>query len=336
MKLNFSAGWGAGKRRCGTTNQMTAAWAAVLALNCALCAQEAPPEGNQAPTLAGGSQEGFASPTSFVPRDGAPRVIFSVDGSYVGAGQAKFEGAKLGNSDAEMVGASLAGAVPINERWFVPLGVSSANIFLEPVPGTPIPSEIHTLRLFSGLGYKVNDQWTVGGSVGPDFYKIGDVTTSGIGVAGTVHAIWQVRGDLTVAFGVAIVPDLDIPVLPAAGVRWDIRTNLTLNLMFPRPIIIYRAAPRLNFFAGADFKFALFRADNDQGTRIGQPSYNNGLGTYRDIHLGAGVEYRIARGLWASAEGGYSVAREIDYKRIGQTIDFDPGPYVQAGLKYRF
>ena len=27
---------------------------------------------------------------------------------------------------------------------------------------------------------------------------------------------------------------------------------------------------------------------------------------------------------------------QIDYQRIGQTITFDPAPYAQAGLKYRF
>jgi hypothetical protein len=60
------------------------------------------------------------------------------------------------------------------------------------------------------------------------------------------------------------------------------------------------------------------------------------LGTYHDFHLGAGVEYALLPGLSLSAEGGYSVGREIDYKRIGQTVAFDPAPYGQVGVKYRF
>jgi len=59
-------------------------------------------------------------------------------------------------------------------------------------------------------------------------------------------------------------------------------------------------------------------------------------GTYRDFHLGAGVEYEIVRGLSLSVEGGYSVGRQIDYQRIDQTVSFDPAPYAQAGLRYRF
>ena len=106
--------------------------------------------------------------------------------------------------------------------------------------------------------------------------------------------------------------------------------------MFPRPVLICRAAPKLSLFAGADIKFAVFRAAEDQGNEIGQTRYNNALGTYRDFHLGAGVEYQMVHGLSLSVRGGYSVGRELDFKRIGQTVTFDPAPYAQAALKYRF
>ena len=42
--------------------------------------------------------------------------------------------------------------------------------------------------------------------------------------------------------------------------------------MFPRPVLIYRAAPKLSLFAGADIKFAVFRAAEDQGNEIGKPA----------------------------------------------------------------
>ena len=118
--------------------------------------------------------------------------------------------------------------------------------------------------------------------------------------------------------------------------RWDIRANPTLKLMFPRPVLIYRAAPKLSFFAGAAIKFAVFRAAEDQGNEIGRTRCNDAPGTYRDFHLGAGVECQTVRGLSLSVEGGYSVGRETDYQRIGQTVKFAPAPYAQAGLKYRF
>ena len=305
-------------------------------LNCALSAQETQPGAGPPPTPAGGSQAEFAAPTAFMPVAGKSRATFSVNDSYVGAGQAKFQGAKLGNSEADSVNASLAGAVALDEKWFIPLGVHSANLFLDSVAGAPVPEEIHTLRLMGGLGYQLNDRWSFAASVGPAFYRLSDLDSGTLGVAGMVQAIWRLRPNLTLAFGLGFDPDLDVPVLPAAGMRWNIRTNLTLNLMFPRPVLICRAAPRLSLFAGADIKFAVFRADGDQGDKIGQTRYDNALGTYRDFHLGAGVEYQVVRGLSMSVEGGYSLGREIDYQRIGQTVTFDAAPYAQVGLKYRF
>jgi len=44
----------------------------------------------------------------------------------------------------------------------------------------------------------------------------------------------------------------------------------------------------------------------------------------------------MVHGLSLSVRGGYSVGRELDFKRIGQTVTFDPAPYAQAALKYRF
>jgi hypothetical protein len=64
--------------------------------------------------------------------------------------------------------------------------------------------------------------------------------------------------------------------------------------------------------------------------------YNNGLGTYRDFHVGVGADYRILRNLSASVEGGYSFAREIDYQRIDETLHFGDAPYVQAGFRIHF
>jgi opacity protein-like surface antigen len=324
------ASFKAGQRAAGTAVTL------LSLLNCALTAQEAPPVQGPPSTPAGGSQEDFAAPTAFTPSEGKSRATFSIDYSYVGPGQAKFQGANLGNSEAQSVNASVAGAVALNEKWFIPLGISSANFFLNSLAGAPIPDEIHTLRLLAGLGYDLNDKWSIAASLGPGFYRLSDVDTGAMGLGGMIHAVWRMRPDLTLAFGIGFNPDMDVPVMPAAGARWNIRTNLTLNLMFPRPVLIYRVAPELSLFAGADIKFAVLRAAADQGNEIGQPRYNNALGTYRDFHLGAGVEYRIVRGLWLSVEGGYSVGREIDYQRIDQTVTFDPAPYAQAGLKYRF
>lgn len=300
-------------------------------------AQDQLPPEERAATPPGGSTGESPSALSYTPRPGnSLRLTAAVDYSYVAPGRAQFEGVKYGNSQANSATVVVAGAIPLSDQWFVPVGLGSANFFLDSVPGTPFPDQLHTLRIHAGLGYQLNDQWTLTAAIGPCLYRLDDLGTDDIGISGIVSAVYRARPNLTFAFGVGFISDSSVPVLPAAGLRWDIQTNLTLNLMFPRPVLIYRADPRLNLFVGADIKFAVFRADDHQGEQIGLPQFDKALGTYRDFHVGAGAEYEIVRHLFVSVEGGYSVGREIDYIHLDETVKFDPAPYGQAGLRYRF
>jgi hypothetical protein len=259
----------------------------------------------------------------------------TADYSAVAARAVTFNGAS-GKSGAQSANATITAAVPLNEQWFVPVGLGSRNLFLGTVAGAPIPDRIDTLGLNAGLGYHINDEWTLVAGLGPRFYRLDALTSQDVGVAGAVRATYRWKPNLTVAVGLSVEPDRDVPVLPAAGLRWEIQTNLTLSLMFPRSGLDYRVTPRLNLFVGGDGIFTVFRAANNLGDKIGQPQYNNGLGTYRDFRLGVGAEYRLIRGLSASVEGGYSFAREIDYPRIGQTVKFGSAPFIEAGLRWRF
>lgn len=259
----------------------------------------------------------------------------SADYSSVAAGGVDFKGVK-GESGAQSATAYFTAEVPVNDAWFVPVGIISRDFFLGTVAGAPIPAQIETLGFETGLGCRLNDQWTVAASAGPRIYRLDSVDNGDIGVGGMARAMYKWKPNLTVAFGFAVNPDRDAPVLPIVGVRWNIRTNLTLGLMYPRSGLDYRLIPRLNVFAGFDGNYVVFRADDRLGDKIGMSQYNNGLGTYRDFHVCVGGEYRIIRGFSAFVEGGYSFERELHYQRIGQTVKFDPAPYIQTGLKYLF
>jgi hypothetical protein len=308
------------------SNGLAAGLAAVCLLN-----QSVPAQIGQPTTLAGGGNDADWAAS----HSEEWRFAFSSDYSAVDAGGVNFNGAK-GNSGAQSANANLSAVAPLKNGWFIPMGLSSRNLFLGQVPGTPIPSTIDTLGLNAGLGYHINDQWTIAGAAGPRFYRLDSVDSSGLGVGGMVRATYKWTPKLTLAMGVAVDPDRDVPVLPLAGLRWEICSNLTLSLMYPRSGLDYRVCPKLSVFAGFSGNFTVYRAEDDLGNRIGMSQFNNGLGTYRDFRVGAGVEYRMARGLSATVEGGYSFDRELDYQRIDQTVQFGDAPYVQAGLRVRF
>ena len=100
--------------------------------------------------------------------------------------------------------------------------------------------------------------------------------------------------------------------------------------------MVYRGFKPLDLYAGVSGNMTVFRADAGLGNQMGQPAFNNALGTYRDFHLGVGASYRFCKGFSLEVEGGYSVGREINYTRLNQTVSFEPSPYVQAGLRLRF
>ncbi len=258
-----------------------------------------------------------------------------VDYVYVAPGDVDFYGTK-GHSEAQSVNVLVTGEIPLNQRWYMPLGLGSANTWFSTVFGVPIPDQIDTLHLNAGLGYRFNDQWTVSGSFGPVLYTLHDIKSDDVGFVGTARAVYRPKPNLIVTFGIAVNPDSDIPVFPAFGARWDIQTNLTLNLIFPKPGVIYRPTPKVSLFVGGGLNGATFRTDDQMGVKTGLPQFNRALATYWDFHLGAGFEYAILRHVSVNVEGGYSLGRQIRYDDPDETVKFDPSPYVQAEVRCRF
>jgi len=263
------------------------------------------------------------------------RMGVSLNYSYVGSGDVSFPRVS-GKSDAQSFTANALAEIPVNDKWFIPVHFDSRDFFLGTVTGAPIPDQMDTLGFDTGAGYHLNDQWTFAASIGPRLYRLDDVSGDDVGIGGTIRASWRYQPDLLFAFGLNFESDRDVPVLPAAGLRWDITPKLTLNLMWPQPGLIYHVNAKLDVFAAGGGDFTVFRTDSNLGNTIGQPAFNSALGTYRDFHIGAGAEYHLVHGLSISLEGGYSVGREIDYKDIDQTVSFGSAPYVRAGLRYRF
>jgi hypothetical protein len=265
-----------------------------------------------------------------------PLVRSDLDYIYDGASAAKFQGVRRADSDVSAVNLGVDSRIPINDDWFVPIGLQSDNYFLDGVAGAPIPDDIHTLHLRTGLGWRMNDAWTFTGIAGPALYRMTDIHSDDFGAFGGFLATYRQNPSLIWTFGIIGSPDNDVPVLPIVGVRWQINDQYTLEVGMPKTRLTYHIDRQWSLFTGMDINGTTFRASDNLGTRTGFPRYNNALATYRDIRLGVGVGYDIGHGLRAEIETGFSVYRRIDYNDIGQEVDFKPAPYVRAGLSYRF
>jgi hypothetical protein len=267
-----------------------------------------------------------------------PLVDVTLESSYTSAGKTKYRSANFGDSDAYNVNLGLSARTPLNKQWIIPLELRSQNLYLGSLAGVPLPDEIHTLQFGTGLGYRPNDRWMFMARVSPMLYKFSDVGRNdvGVGVSGGLTAMWNYSPSLKFMFGVMFSPDSDIKVLPMAGFDWAINDQLDLRLMFPKPGLIYTPNDRWRVYVGADMNVVTFRTSDSLGTSIGQPQYNDALGTYRDIRIGAGVGHHFSKTLSVDANAGYSVSRQIDYTRIDERVKFDPAPYMRLGLRMSF
>jgi hypothetical protein len=259
-----------------------------------------------------------------------------VNSGYVGGSSTKFQGRRLGNSDAFNVNVEASTRIPLSEAWFLNVKLAVDNFFFDQVAGEPIPSAVNTLRLNAGVGWRLDDQWTVTGLLSPSLYRFEDAGQNDLGIAGGVLAAYQMRPSLTWKMGLLVAPDSDLKVFPVLGVHWAINDNYTLDVGVPKTRLTYNLAANWNVYGGADLNGTTFRTGNDLGTKTGNPRYNDALATYRDIRLGMGIGYELVHGIRAEVEAGYSVYREINYTHIDTTVRFNPAPYVRLGLIAKF
>ena len=259
-----------------------------------------------------------------------------LNSSYTAPSAAKFQGTRLGNSDAFDVNIGVGKKFTLNDKWFLQLDFGSDNLFLDTVAGAPIPDAVHTMRFGAGIGYHLNDKWTVTGMVNPTLYSFDDIQCSDVGISGGLLAFYRANSKLTWSFGIMVAPDSDLPVLPMAGVNWMINNQFTLQMMFPKPRLLYQINRQLTLYAGLDMVGTTFRTSDNFGTKIGMTEYNDALATYRDVRLGLGVGYHIISELNAELEAGASVYRQIDYTKLDQQVKFNPSAYVRFALNYRF
>jgi hypothetical protein len=279
---------------------------------------------------------GNPSTRAWLENPSAPSVRASVNYSYDTPASAKFQGAGLAKSDVNGLVLGVDSRLKVNDDWFVPLGLQSDNYYLGSVTGAPIPDAIHTLHIRTGLGWRMNGQWTFTGLVGAALYRLDDLHSDDVGFTGGVLASYQQRANLSWTFGILASPDSDLPVLPVVGVHWGISDQFTLDVGVPRTRLTYQLDPQWSFFTGLDLTGTTFRGSESLGAKPGYSGYNNALATYRDIRVGVGSSYEFAHGLRVEGEVGYSVYHRIDYTTFDQSVHFDPAPYVRVGVSYRF
>lgn len=264
------------------------------------------------------------------------RFDVSLSASYTAPGDAKFGGVKHDESDASVINLAIRASQNLNSTWAWTAAARSENIFLDEIPGLPIPDHVHTLGLNTGPTYRLNEQWTFGGTIGALLYRFEDIDTDTFGLTTTAYALWRQNENLLWNFGFSFNPDSDLKVFPAIGVRWLINPDWTLDLGIPRTRLTYKLNRAWQLHTGLDMVGTTFRASETFDTAAAITGYNNALATYRDLRLGAGASVTVHRAITLDLEAGASIYRRLDYTRLDRELRFTPSPFLRAAATARF
>lgn len=263
-------------------------------------------------------------------------VDITLESSYAAAAQTTFRGSEVGESVASSVNIGLNTRIPLNGHWIIPLELRSQNLYLGTLTGTPLPDNINTIQLGAGLGYRPDEHWMFMARVSPTFYRLSDIDSNDVGVSGSMMAMWSYSPSLKMMLGVMYSPDSVLSIMPMVGFDWILNKHFDLQMMFPRPRLVYTPNDNLSFHIGAEMDMTTFHSNDLTKNSKELSQYNDALGTYRDIRLGTGIIYRFSETLRAEVDAGYSVNRQVDYTEIDESVEFDSSPYARLGLRASF
>jgi hypothetical protein len=236
----------------------------------------------------------------------------------------------------------------INDRLSLSIGGEYEDFFFS----FQQPNRFATFPLFHNLGivgakagfvYELSPQWSVLGNVAPSFNgDLNNLTARDFVMSGLVALKYSPYGNDKLVFllGANIHSTGTIPVLPIAGVRWQVTDALTLNLTVPRPEIDYALTRRITLFADGSLNGGDFRVPNNAGTAIRQPKFNNAWLSYESIRFGGGLRLKILPFASLQAEGGYEAARNFNFNNLnnnnGINTHVKSAPYIETKLNISF
>jgi hypothetical protein len=262
------------------------------------------------------------------------------ESSFFGTGAANAGSKNVGNITEIASSAKFVLSAQVRDTALLRLGVGWLGYFFNPDPKAPIAESLQAENLEIGADIQVSPAILARIEALPGFYSNGtDITTRDFNVPFEVAATYFVSADLILLAGVYVDVNADTPVFPVIGVHWKLSDKWVIEGMPPRPQLQYVLSDSVTLFAGADLREETFRVDNQFGRSRGNPQLNNAIVQYNEIRAGAGLTWKVYKGVTVDFEGGCTPYRRFDYTRVADGFKVkseDWVPYLRVGLSALF
>lgn len=134
------------------------------------------------------------------------------------------------------------------------------------------------------------------------------------------------RPDLDLVLGVDYLDRADIKILPVAGLIWKPRSDLRLELVFPRPRAVFQLTDTYRLY---------FYGELGGGTwAIRRPNLADNLATYQDLRVCVGLESVDKGGSRSALEIGYAFDRRLQFTSNTGNLGLDDAVVIRLVTMY--
>jgi len=259
------------------------------------------------------------------PNESEPLNIVNIRSSYVFEGDFKRGNGRLGSQSALENRISYNHRIRISGRWYFRMGVRYDRFDFSSSP-SPLPNHLQGIAGVLALEYLVDGQTGFLFETQPGAYFENDIdsdafnapTVLALAIPLVKEKLYLVGGALYTGFG-------EYPVLPVAGLSWQISDAWKLSLLFPNPRMIYTVNDTLKLWAGGELVGGAYRVDDRTS---GPGKLSGALLDYTDYRVGAGVNWTVCTGFSIDAGAGWSIQRVFDYHRADDRYRINGAPAI--------
>lgn len=263
-----------------------------------------------------------------------PLDLFQFEEAYVFESDLN-HGGSLGKQDELQTRMEYGHRIRLKGNFYLHLGIAYERFDFGST-SAPVPNHLQALAGVFGVDYMHGKDVGAFFQVKPGFYFQNDINISSFDVPITLGTIFVVKEDKFYIFAGARASFLygGFPLLPLAGAIWVPCDTVRVMGVLPEPRVVYSPNKKLNLWVGGELAGGSFRTDRNQGIQPGK--LRGAQVDFADYRAGLGLNYALSNNIVIDVGAGFSIQRNFNFDRAGETYRTDPSPYVRLKMSAEF
>lgn len=195
---------------------------------------------------------------------------------------------------------------------------------------TDLPGQVYDISLEARTYLPLGERWLTELALAPGLFSDFRSTDDAFRLVARAVGYYKCTETLRLSVGATYLDREDITWLPIGGVIWVPNDNWRYELVFPRPRITHRF-----WHEGQRERWVYALGELGGGSwAIERAGGAADIGTYRDLRLLLGLEFKQGDEHSWLVEAGLAFARELEYRSHLGDYEPDPAAIVRAALTF--